>query len=177
MSVFLHEASTFFSRWIGRQWREQDIHATMFEQELGSCWLWNLAQDKRSSASDAIAVCRFFLTSMKRSPRNDYVVPELKPESATPHEGNSAFTEANVTCWMPLWSVEGGREWLPSIWRWSRALGHTMSKLLFGECISLMMTRLLWSDCVSVWSSQMYERLTLELVHVIFISVFSFWGE
>lgn len=38
------------------------------------------------------------MTSMKRSHRNDYVVPELKPENATPHEGYSAFTEANVTC-------------------------------------------------------------------------------
>lgn len=68
----------------------------MFEQELGSCWLWNLAQEKRSSASDAIAVWTLFLTSMKRSHRNDDVVPELKPESATPCEGNSAFTDADV---------------------------------------------------------------------------------
>lgn len=77
---------------------------------------------------------------------------------------------------MPLWSVEGGREWLPSIWRWSRALGLTMFKLMFGECISLLMRRLLWSDCVPIWSTQMCERFTLELAHVIFISVFSFGG-
>lgn len=84
-----------FSHRIGRQWREQDIR--VFEQELCSCWLWSRAQEKRSSASDAAAVC-IILTFMRRSHRNDYMVPKLKPESATPREGYSAFTEANATC-------------------------------------------------------------------------------
>lgn len=170
MSLFLYEPGTFFSWWIGRHWREQDIHATVLEQELGSCWLWDLAQGKRSSASDAVAVCRLFLTSMRRSHRNDDVVPELKPESTTPCEGNSAFTEPDV--------ISGRRKRIsPFHLEWSRALGHTMSNLKFGECISLLMTRLHWSDCAPIWSTQMCERFTLELAHIIFFSVFSFGGK
>lgn len=176
MSVFLYEPGTFFSRWIGRQWREQDIHVTLFEQKLGSCWLWDLAQEKRSSASDAVAVCRLFLTSTKRSHRNYYVVPELKPQSTTPREGNSAFTEADVMC-KDATVISGRRKRIIPIWTWSRALGHTMSKLVFGECISLLMTRLHWSDCVPIWSTQMCQRFTLELAHVIFVSFFFVGGK
>lgn len=76
---------------------------------------------------------------------------------------------------MPLWSAEGGRESLPSIWRWSRALGPTTSKLMFGGCISLLMTRLHWSDCVPFWNTQMCEMHS-GACHVTFLSVFSFGG-
>lgn len=127
----------------------------MLEQDLGTCWLRGLAQKKRSSASDVVAVFRLFLASRKRKSclhhRNDCVVSKLKPENpALLLDANSAFTKANVKC-KGVAMISGRRRRItPFHLEVIQGTGSYLSELMFGEFISLLMTRLHQRDHVPI---------------------------
>lgn len=154
--LFLHEPSTFFSLWSGRQRREQDTYATTHEQDVGICWLRSPAQKKRSSASDAFAVFRLFGfhgEGKLTAPLKWLCDALAKNKQKTPHLYLMLTVYSQrlmLGAGAPLQSVEGGRKSSrpPLPLEMIQGTGSDLCKRVFGDYISLLGMRLCWSDHV-----------------------------